>query len=719
MPDPVEIIIRVVNEHAKQGFREAADAGRQAYKDIARAAETAVKGVRDMEERAAIVRRGEIRQEAKELEYLAAMRLKLAAQARSEDQAAADFQKQSQRSFREGNDQRKRELESLRGAILKRYSDEENAMKLNRETNRLIAREQADTKKEMIKNEVQHKDAASDVEKAILNVSTAYTGMRIAAEIQQGIRAAWMGITQSIRESRDMMRDFLKQTEDMVSSRAFGELMALKGLIPTPGAAGRQAGKAAQAGLTVEEYNAAELQFLNFAGQQYIQNVPPGGAEPTSAELAAGGRKISSTMVPSLFQKAATYGVGANRLSPDETMKALGTALAASPAGSSEEDILSLYTKILTLGQTQTGATNPAIGQLAEVGLMRAGPNDPEKLVNVMAMMRPVAQNYPAKAATYMKAYFRGIEQMQGEAQAEREKGNVPRLDELGIAGMTPNQINAQIGKKRLAALAGAKGKGKTPEEAEAEFTRRYFNEEREFGGAIALLSKPEQVQAALSDAAKVNSDTLAKRNTAYSKEYLGQKFADESREKQAIFEAGAEQTTLAQRRRQARLDLLRSKEWQRPEGVMGAMVTQGGAAIGGAEGTRFDQETTAEIGRGIAQDFANLRNQTKGQSREQNELRRQMRVFLYQEMPSAFDVGATMRRWKHLGEDPEMSLYGRETDEAKLMRGSEFIDQLKQQTMLLQKIATAPAVGRAGIGIGDLPSSILSGAIGAPMGRL
>ncbi len=733
MPDPVEIIIRVLNEQAVQGFRQAAEAGKQAYREIAQEEVKAQKGSREAAEREAIVRRGELRQlvgwyrqtyadikdiatmSVKELmqldkDYLAASKINLKAKADVEKQAereVMDIIKADTKFRTEQEKQRRQEIS--------------DTAKMNRDVNRMVAREQADTMREAIKGNREHRDALKEVRDQMVSVSQGYMAMQIATDVLMGVRTAWMAVTESIKESRSMMRDFLKQTEDMVKSRPFRELMSLKGVVPTSAAAASQAGAAAAAGLSVADYNASEAQFLNYAGQQYIQQVAPGAAEPTAAELAANGKKISSTTSRGLFQKAATYGVGVMGLSPEESMKALGTAMAASPPGSSESNILDLYSKILALGQTQTGATNPAIGQLSEVALQEAGENpDPEAVLRSMERMRPIAQTYPSKAATYGKAYLRAIRQMRVEAPGKREKGEIPRLDELGLAGVADADIDAKIRDARAKHLAKRTAEGASATDADAEFVGRYFNEEREFGGAIAVMGKPEQIEAAKRDAAKATAKTLEQANAGFMKQPEGgKKFAQESTEQQAIFEAGAEQVSLSERRRLARIALLRGKEWQRPQGVMGAMLTQGGAALGGAEGMEFDQQTQAEIGRGIAQDFSNLRNKGKGEQKE--ELLRQMRVFMYQEQGSGLDLGAAMRRWKHFGEPPENALYGRDTDDAKLMRGSQFIDEMKRQTAILQQMQAnlSGGVTGSGIGIGDLPSSILAGAIGSFPGRL
>lgn len=140
-------------------------------------------------------------------------------------------------------------------------------------------------------------------------------------------------------------------------------------------------------------------------------------------------------------------------------------------------------------------------------------------------------------------------------------------------------------------------------------------------------------------------------------------------------------------------------------------------------------------IGQGIAQDIENARKSQRNlakidefvsqESSTMTELLHGARVgvehfarrFLNPlDLRPDKEIIRAARQWT---EPPERRLYGAGTDEASLMRGSQFVDELKKQTELLQKIATAPAVGGAGIGVGDLPSSILSGAIGAPMGRL
>ena len=413
---------------------------------------------------------------------------------------------------------------------------------------------------------------------AILSIADAYTYLRAQAMVVQAIKEVWASYAQSVKDARDYTRDIVKDTEDFVVRHR--EHFAMLGEEATPTNAANLLMRASGANLRGEEYAESEKQFANYAAS-YVD------LKAEEGDKLAPGKKFTKAQAQRLLGAAATYGVGARGLKPEEAMKAFGAVAATSRPGATDEEILGNYAKVLIAGQNAIGETSPAIGQIAQGIIEDLGPDATQKdLEESIILTRLMSEGHPGMEATYRRGLLRGMRQLNIEAAGggRRRRGG-PRLAELGIKrGARPFEFMEQFLAKRDEAVNAAVARGEDRRAASEAFVGRYFDQEHEFQGAMAVLDRgfAGGIDRAKGEIDSVNAATVAEANRRFGEGYVGKKLSTESATEAAKFRIGASNAFLAQLRRDARLSIAEGGEMGIPESLFNAYVTHGSSAVPG-----------------------------------------------------------------------------------------------------------------------------------------
>lgn len=392
---------------------------------------------------------------------------------------------------------------------------------------------------------------------------------QIFQQIGSWAHSAMQAVAQSMQESRSHIKGMVDEMES--ARKGLRELAALRGEEKNGATTAKIAREAAAAGLDVEEYKEVQLGFQAQAGQ-YV-----GEEGATPEQLAAGGKKISKDQAQALQGDVASFAVGAKGLSGDSSTRLMGTVLAKSAAGATNEQLLSQYAKIMKIAELAPGRTSEIVGQLSELGMESVGPTgDFKNLEQSAYLTRVMAQRNPAEASTYGRGVLRGLRDIGGNEEKRGELGITKDMDVM--------QQLEQINVKAQEHVAGG---GK-----ENEFIQKYFPEIREFGGVRTALDegirgggfKRAQVEAASVNADTVRSDIRGYKGSVEGKSAgaRSQIVADE-RQNASFYEP------LKQIQREQEALLLQSHELERPESWAESIMTKEGQ-IGGW-GDRKEQQ--------------------------------------------------------------------------------------------------------------------------------
>jgi hypothetical protein len=405
---------------------------------------------------------------------------------------------------------------------------------------------------------------------------------QVFSQIGSWAREAMQAVARSVEEARGHIKGMVDEMERARTESK--ELAALRGEKATAGFTAQLAREAAGAGLDTGKYNEFQLGFQAYTGQ-YV-----GKSEATKKELAAGGQKMNKEQAEQLQQRVASYSVGARGLSADDSAKLLGTVVAKSQAGASNDQIMSEYAKLMKIMELAPGKTSPLIGQLAEVGMESVGPEgDFTNLQQAGYLTRVMAQRNPMEASTYSRAMLRGLRDIGGDESKRNELGITRDMDVM--------QQLEQINVKAQQHVAGG---GK-----EGEFIQKYFPEIREWGAVKTALNEGLRgggFQRAQDEAASVNETTAQAETVRYQGGREGIAARQRSELQATDRERAGKYEALRQIQRDQAIALHGSGELELPENVMNSILTGSGSltGMGGRDLQQVNKLTATRLNQGL-----------------------------------------------------------------------------------------------------------------------
>lgn len=527
------------------GLKAAAQVDRQAAKDKAAAAKEAAKAVADGAKAATQVTR-QAAAATKQIERDKVVASKQAAKdiLASVKQQVDESEKLEQELFAEG----------------KRLAAEQAAREKKDEQNSIASSRLAfGEKKKQLDSQTKATDEAAA---ATRQMTRTLLGTQVAGAALNMVKAGIDAIGQSAADAK--ARIHAMSQEAAAARHADREIAALTGNKATVGFSAAQAGEAAQAGVSPEDYRGAQLAFQAQAGQ-YIGD----------GELS----KISQDDSKDLLQRVTSFSASQG-IDAADPARLMGAIISKGKKGDTNDDRLATFAKAFRALQLAPGETSPLVGQLTELIQEEVGEGGTfNNVLEAVPLIRSMAERNPGEASTYGRSLIRGLR----EARMSPDK-----MAELGITKDMSFMEQVRAVEKSATAVGAAGGD-------ESEFLSKHFKDIREFGAVRTALGgvrgkSPEMVQAEM---AGVNAGTVNADIGAYRAGEEGTAQTNASREIQARLEqsSGPGMRLYNEARAKASASLESSGDLNKPEGWMGAMFTASG------RGDRKSQETTALVG--------------------------------------------------------------------------------------------------------------------------
>jgi hypothetical protein len=392
-------------------------------------------------------------------------------------------------------------------------------------------------------------------------LTRAYTAAGLVA------RSTFAAVEQSIRESTQHLQELVRIGEEARNKDR--EVAALTGNAPTVLFSAKQAGEAAQAGVSPEDWRQGQLAFQAQAGALI-------GDDPKL-------HKISQDRATDLQQRVASFSASQG-IPIEEPMRLMGAILAKAPENATNADLMTSFGKVFKGLQMAPGKTGPLVGQITKVIQEEVSDGgDIKSVEEAVPLIRAMAERDPDEAATYGRSLLRGLRKIRADPA---------KMQALGIKkDMSFREQVAAVGK-----AAEASGD-------EGQFLSEYFTDIREFGGIRTALSAGIRGQGfARVDAemAGVTDDTINADIAAYKSSEEGAKQIQESSIQRAQLEAGSRGVSLAAIRRRAQETIISSRVKDTPElpwDGLSTLIKQGMGA-----GNRAEQLETQLIGAELAQ---------------------------------------------------------------------------------------------------------------------
>lgn len=412
--------------------------------------------------------------------------------------------------------------------------------------------------------------AANKATASVDSLGKMFLKLQLVNQVAGWVGEAMRAVGQSIANAREHIKGLVDEME--AARTAAKELAALRGEKATGQFTADLAREAANAHLDTDKYNEFQLGFQAYTGQ-YV-----GKEGATKEELQASGQKLNKEQALELQQRVASYAVGARGLSAEDSSKLLGTVIAKSSAGATNDQIMSEFAKLMKVMELAPGRTSPLIGQLAETGMESVGPEgDFKNLQQAGYLTRVMAQRNPNEASTYSRAMLRGLREI-----GMNEKG---QMAELGITkDMDVMQQLEQIDKK---SQEHVKAGGK-----EGEFIAKYFPEIREWGAVKTALNEGLRgggFQRAMAEAETVNAETADAETKIYKSGREGVAASQRSRLLAEKRQNASFYEPLKQVQREQLILMEQSHELESPESVIDAIMT--GRAETNGLGNREQQQ--------------------------------------------------------------------------------------------------------------------------------
>ena len=404
------------------------------------------------------------------------------------------------------------------------------------------------------------KAAVDDTSSSVDSLGKMFLKLQLVNQVAGWVRDAMQAVGHSIQAAREHVKGLVDEMEQ--ARTASRELAALRG----EKASGMFTGKLARSGRGGARHREIQRVSARLPGVhrpvRRQERGDAGGApgRRPETEQRAGRRAPAARCV--VFR-------GARGLSADDSSKLLGTVVAKSHAGASNDQIMSEYAKLMKIMELAPGKTSPLIGQLSEVGMESVGPEgDFKNLQQAGYLTRVMAQRNPNEASTYSRAMLRGLREIGGSDEKRGELGITKDMD-----------VMQQLEQVNVKAQEHVAGGGK-----EGEFIQKYFPEIREWGAVKTALNEGIRgggFQRAQAEAASVDSGTA----DAETRQYKGGREGVAARQRSELLatdrERAAQYEPLKQRQRDAAIALHGSGELEMPENVMNAMLTGSGSMVG------------------------------------------------------------------------------------------------------------------------------------------
>lgn len=291
-------------------------------------------------------------------------------------------------------------------------------------------------------------------------------GRRAGKETQEGLEGASKAGTglgqvltdvishnalQLLREAAGVLVKTFQETADYVKSvsKEFTQLQdtlriiaTFKGQRLTDEFTVQEAERAAAAGLTPQQGTAFQKQFQGFAGQ-----------------FMGEGKKFTSGQGEELGQRAAAF-MNMRGIDPSQGGAIFGEILQQATGKESTDDLMARFGKAYVMLEQAKGDPGILMSQMGQVTAQGVD------VLTGAKLMRATAQRDPGEAGTFARGALRGLASLRTEGQT----------GELGITeDMDVFQQLEQINKRAPKEL-----------KAREDFIRKYFKEEREFGGIMA-----------------------------------------------------------------------------------------------------------------------------------------------------------------------------------------------------------------------------------------
>ena len=359
-----------------------------------------------------------------------------------------------------------------------RAETREQTRKAN-EQNRLMINASHDRYSEMKKNSDKTIEAYKKEEQGILNIARAYTALRIASEVSQGIHAAMRAMADSTTQVRDHVKEIVDEMERLRTRTV--EILAMRGQAATGQNAAQVLREGKFSGMSADRW--LKFKEESMAGiQQYIE--PPGVAEKDKAMYPLT-PKMGTDLEAWTALQAAAYGIDEKSAAQLERV-----AVSISPKGKGGkidmDKYKDIFVKIVGSMQLSQGRTSPLMKQVAEYLAINFHEGDKlEDILRYTTRVRVAAQFNPEAAFVYSDAVDRAMRQIRANEEKSYELGIEPT--------MTKDQAIQQMRKaihEQAVADAPKGATAATIRGIEEDKTQKYLGEARAYRGLDVYIEK-------------------------------------------------------------------------------------------------------------------------------------------------------------------------------------------------------------------------------------
>jgi hypothetical protein len=358
----------------------------------------------------------------------------------------------------------------------------------------------------------QQQEATKKVESGIMGVAQAYTGLRIASLISQGIHQAMQAVGDAVKEANDHVKamvDNMEKIRDTVQ-----ELASLRSKENGATFTAQIAREAEATGSTTQMHVAAQKTFLQYANQ-YV-GTEGADAAKQAAEAKEGKTAFAETQELEQFAEISSNAQGIN---PSEGTRLMATILSQRKPGQTKDDLKLEWRKLAENMKQAAGPEGPLIGKLNELVMEEVGETGSLKTSQEAAvLLRGLSEANPAKGFTYGEAIIRGNREIRANKKGQ--------MEELGITqNMTQEQMIIQA-MKRSEEIA--KEEGVDP----VDVLARYYKDARGLRGMNAAINKGVKggrFEAGRRDMANVTLAGAEKENRGYLAGEVGTKRRQEA----------------------------------------------------------------------------------------------------------------------------------------------------------------------------------------------
>lgn len=458
----------------------------------------------------------------------------------------------------------KSEFSEIQADRKKMYADSMN--EINKES-----RQRAAAAKDAVAGHRSVTGAAKETEGAVMNIARAYTTLRIASEVSQGMTTAMQAVAMSLKESKDYVQGLVEGME-RVRERTT-EILANRGRMATGAGAAGLAGEAANNMVPFDHH-------LKFTEEVQAQ---------IQGQVGGTGRIRDNEQMAELSSMAEQYGK-LYGIEPSVTGKILGAAVNVGKVGPDGKidtnNTIVEFAQILEQARLSVGRTHIVAPQIASVAQQTVG-EDPgavyKDIQDAAMLVRAEAAIKPAGAEVNAMALTRAMREVMTR---EDKKYGINFAEEIGLT--RDMSIEEKMAKIEDAIPGMAKDLELGEDEVAALITGNEVRKARGFRGYRKAM-KEGLFTRMRAEAARVDLPMVQKRIGQFRGSDNAMADQEKSRAEQAKLERGDEYKNLRLVQLQAATEMISAGNLENPEELMNAILTGSGTQFG--KGDRQQQE--------------------------------------------------------------------------------------------------------------------------------